>query len=110
MDVFGYSFSLRMLNLDSRIELVQLKYSKGDITCIDDILPILPKTTLAKYIGIDFKRFDRLLIKAEKVMLMDLLSMGKTFGWTVEQTLAIWNTQYEVQKSKKKINGVKSKS
>jgi len=107
MDVLGYSFSLRMLNLDSRVELVQMKYSKGGITCIDDILPIVAKTTLARLTGIDFKRFDRILNKIEKMTMEEMMSMAKVFGWSLDQMIALWKTQFEIQKSKKKILSIK---
>jgi len=107
MDVSGYSFSLRMLNLDSRVELVQMKYSKGGITCIDDILPIVPKTTLARLTGIDFKRFDKILNKVEKITMEEMMRMAKGFGWSLDQVFALWKVQFEVQRSKRKILSIK---
>jgi len=96
-----------MLNLDSRVELVQMKYSKGDITCIDDILPIVAKTTLARLAGIDFKHFDRILNKVEKVTIEDMMRIAKVFEWTLDQVFDLWKVQFEVKKSKKKILSIK---
>jgi len=89
---------------DERYDYVHYLYNKGDIKCFNDLFKKLPKSVLAKDMGIPTRRFREMLTDPAKMKVEHLFTVAHFFKinkWVLVQLA--WRQYYPNSKYKVKV-------
>ena len=87
-----------MANRDPRYLLVQPMYEKGRLKTFKDIVAIIPRTTIAKDLGMKVQRFNKLLKRVGKFELEHIAQIANFCEVDLQLIDDLWKKEYFLQK------------
>jgi hypothetical protein len=82
------------MQLDSRYDLIEVMIAKGNITQLSDIFKYIPKTVVAKNLGIKVARFSAMIKKVQKFRLEELFQIARHCKITRMRILQLAEAEY----------------
>ena len=87
---------------DDRYSLVKPLMSTGHIRTFQDLFKFIPKTVIAKDLGMNYTRFTRLIENVDDFILRDLFRLAELFEIDELAVLNLVHQQYLADKKGKK--------
>ena len=87
-----------MTNRDPRYLLVQLMHERGRLNSFKDIVDVVPRTTVARDLGMKVQRFNKLLKRVGKFELEHIAQIASFCEVDLKLIDDLWKKEFFLQK------------
>ena len=87
-----------MVSRDHRYDLVVSMYEKGRVRSFNDIFKYIPKSIVAKDLGMKVDRFNKLMNRVKKFTFEDMELIADFCEMEFDIMLELWKKEYQLQK------------